>query len=128
VQIDQGALPAVAADERVGVADGLPRGLASLGGREPQVRGGPGPQSLSVEVLADELLTVGADEVVVEEGEDARRVVVLDGQFRSAGGIEGGAGPAGADEVLRWAREDQAAAEQRTGHLDRTPQLLAGGE
>src|SRR5699024_2815286 len=71
-QIDQGARSAAAADECVGVADGLPRSLASLGGREPQVRCGAGPQSLSFEVLADELLTVGEDEVVVEEGEDAR--------------------------------------------------------
>src|SRR5699024_4876287 len=40
----------------------------------------------------------------------------------------GGAGPTGADEVLRWACEDQTAAEQRAGHLDRAPQLLTGGE
>src|SRR5699024_9542493 len=71
-QIDQSALLAAAADERVGVPDGLPRGLASLSGREAEVCGGAGPESSAVEVLTDEFLTVGEDEVAIEEGEDAR--------------------------------------------------------
>ena len=71
-QIDQGMLPAAVAEECVGVPDSLPGCLASLGGREPEVGERTSPQSSTLDVLTDELLTVCEDEMAVEEREDPR--------------------------------------------------------